>query len=160
MSLLSAEPLNLVAPLDFLAIRPPSITFDVPTFEVELFPAPTEPDFLLAARKLAQDHTDMAGPRARLAQAELAANQRDEAVEAARRALPLASSQGDQPAGVASIQVLLAAGITGESEQAALSLPKSDARSILLSRLAVLKGDLNAAAAAVADVQTLVALTL
>jgi tetratricopeptide (TPR) repeat protein len=154
MTLLVTEPHNLVAPLESLVIRPSTIIFGVSAISDDFPAPPSAPTFLIRARELAERFPDTPVALARLAQAELAVQSHEAALDAARQALALASKQSDHVVAIAAIQVLFAEGKEEEAEATIRSLPASETQAVLLARIYAQRGELDEALAALAGIST------
>ena len=145
MSLLLAESNQLISPSDGLALEPLGLRADVWPLEL-LFPAArTDPAFVVAAREIGERAPTSPAAAARLAQAELAAGNREAALGAARRAAKLALDSKDAAVGLASVQVLAALGAGNEAGELLLSLPEGPGRSLLAARIALRSNDFERA---------------
>lgn len=158
MSLAEAEKNQLAGPQRLEELPPPPFGFadsdnprrkpdqDLPV--VDLVPDSLEipePSFLLSARTLATSFSDSAMARARLAQAEMAVGNRDEAARHALEALELPDADTDSSATFSAARTLAAVGEYARAEEMLDSLAKPGPLSLLHATLAAHRGDLDAA---------------
>jgi tetratricopeptide (TPR) repeat protein len=154
VSLLLSESNRLIAPADWLPLEPPSLREPTEAARVMLPPANAEPGFLVRARALRSFAPDSAVAFARLAQAELAAAHKDDALAAAREAIRLARKTDDVSPALAAVQVLISGGAYAEAEERLSGLPSSPARSALGARLALRRNDPERALMLLREVDT------
>ena len=141
MSLMLLEPEALISPADGLAVEPLGLDQGLLGLDLLLGFGPTEPAFVEAARELEAATPDSPAAVARLAQAELAAGNTDNARAVADRGATLALDAGDSAVGIAIVQVLAALGATREASDLLWKLPEGGGRSLLAARLAVQERD-------------------
>jgi Flp pilus assembly protein TadD len=104
-----------------------------------------EPSFLVSAKLLASSFNESAMARSRLAQAEIAAGNKDEAARHAIEALELPDADTDASATFAAVRTLAATGAYTQAEEMLDKLAKPGPLALLHATLAARRGDLDAA---------------
>jgi tetratricopeptide (TPR) repeat protein len=148
MTLVLPDRDRLVAPHDLVAMPPLSFTSEeLPALPFVFEPSDETvlPSHVATSRALADEYGESPTAAARLAQAEQSIGEDERAIAAARRVLALVEKQPDTAATAAAIQVLIGSDSLDDAWRALELLPDSSVRGMLGARLAVHRGDLEAA---------------
>ncbi len=161
MTLVLPERDRLVAPTELASMPPLSIPEGL-VFHVDLpLPeSPAVPSHVLVARTAADEHPDSAAALVRLAQAEQSIGEDARAVDAANRALALIRQQPDMALTVAVVQLLLSRGEVEAAANGADLIRDAQLRAMFSARIAVHRGALEEALAALDGAKDFDALAL
>jgi tetratricopeptide (TPR) repeat protein len=161
MTLVLPERDRLVAPTELASMPPLSIPESlVLHVDFSLPESPAVPSHVLIARTAVGEHPGSAAALVRLAQAEQSIGEDDRALDAANGALALLRQEPDTALAVAVVQLFLSRGEVGAAANGADLIQDAQLRNMFAARIAVHRGAIEEALAALEGIDEFDALAL